>query len=183
MGITARHGTFFEMLGNFSFQDYFKNEAIAWAWEFLNKELGIPAEKLYISVYQDDDEAYDIWTKTIGIAPDHMVRFGKEDNFWEHGSGPVSYTHLGQQLGGRAVWEMARRLGFGQAVYLSAGMKTVEGTLPGPEVLENTGQLAGLSFGQGQLMATPLQVAAFMDVIASGGSWHSPFVVEGLRCV
>ena len=88
VGITARHGTFFEMLGNFSFQDYFKNEAIAWAWEFLNKELEIPAEKLYISVYQDDDEAYDIWTKTIGIAPDHMVRFGKEDNFWEHGSGP-----------------------------------------------------------------------------------------------
>ena len=88
VGITARHGTFFEMLGNFSFQDYFKKEAIAWAWEFLTKELEIPAERLFISVYQDDDQAWDIWTKEIGIAEDHMVRFGKEDNFWEHGSGP-----------------------------------------------------------------------------------------------
>ena len=88
VGITARHGTFFEMLGNFSFQDYFKEDAIPWAWEFLTKELEIPAEKLYISVYLDDDEAYDIWTKKVGIAEDHMVRFGKEDNFWEHGSGP-----------------------------------------------------------------------------------------------
>ena len=88
VGITARHGTFFEMLGNFSFQDYFKEEVIPWAWEFLTKDLEIPAEKLYISVYLDDDEAYDIWTKKIGIPEDHMVRFGKEDNFWEHGSGP-----------------------------------------------------------------------------------------------
>ena len=88
VGITARHGTFFEMLGNFSFQDYFKKEAIPWAWEFLTQTLEIPAEKLYISVYLDDDEAYDIWTKEIGIPESHMVRFGKEDNFWEHGSGP-----------------------------------------------------------------------------------------------
>ncbi|HJB41436.1 MAG TPA: alanine--tRNA ligase [Candidatus Gemmiger avicola] len=88
VGITARHGTFFEMLGNFSFQDYFKEEVIPWAWEFLTETLEIPAEKLYISVYLDDDEAYDIWTKKVGIPEDHMVRFGKEDNFWEHGSGP-----------------------------------------------------------------------------------------------
>ena len=88
VGITARHGTFFEMLGNFSFQDYFKEEVIPWAWEFLTKELEIPADRLYISVYQDDDEAYDIWTKSVGIPEDHMVRLGKEDNFWEHGSGP-----------------------------------------------------------------------------------------------
>ena len=88
VGITARHGTFFEMLGNFSFQDYFKREATAWAWEFLTKVLEIPAELLYVSVYEDDDEAYDIWTKEVGIDPSHMVRFGKEDNFWEHGSGP-----------------------------------------------------------------------------------------------
>lgn len=88
VGITARHGTFFEMLGNFSFQNYFKREAIAWAWEFLTSVLEIPADLLYISVYLEDDEAYDIWTKEIGIAEDHMVRFGKEDNFWEHGSGP-----------------------------------------------------------------------------------------------
>lgn len=88
VGITARHGTFFEMLGNFSFQDYFKEDAIPWAWEFLTETLGIPADLLYISVYLDDDEAYDIWTKKIGIPEDHMVRFGKEDNFWEHGSGP-----------------------------------------------------------------------------------------------
>ena len=88
VGITARHGCFFEMLGNFSFQDYFKKEVIPWAWEFLIKELEIPADRLYISVYQDDDEAYDIWTKSVGIPEDHMVRLGKEDNFWEHGSGP-----------------------------------------------------------------------------------------------
>ena len=88
VGITARHGTFFEMLGNFSFQDYFKEEAIPWAWEFLTGVLKIEPEKLYISVYLDDDEAYDIWTKKVGISEDHMVRFGKEDNFWEHGSGP-----------------------------------------------------------------------------------------------
>ena len=88
VGITARHGCFFETLGNFSFQDYFKKEVIPWAWEFLTKELEIPADRLYISVYQDDDEAYDIWTKSVGIPEDHMVRLGKEDNFWEHGSGP-----------------------------------------------------------------------------------------------
>ena len=88
VGITARHGCFFEMLGNFSFQDYFKKEVIPWAWKFLTKELEIPADRLYISVYQDDDEAYDIWTKSVGIPEDHMVRLGKEDNFWEHGSGP-----------------------------------------------------------------------------------------------
>ena len=88
VGITARHGCFFEMLGNFSFQDYFKKEVIPWAWEFLTKELEIPADRLYISVYQDDDEAYDTWTKSVGIPEDHMVRLGKEDNFWEHGSGP-----------------------------------------------------------------------------------------------
>ncbi len=90
VGITARHGTFFEMLGNFSFQDYFKEDAIPWAWEFLTSDewMAIPKEKLYISVYTDDDEAYDIWTQKVGIPADHMVRLGKEDNFWEHGSGP-----------------------------------------------------------------------------------------------
>ena len=90
VGITARHGTFFEMLGNFSFQDYFKEEVIPWAWEFLTSDewMAIPKDRLHISVYEQDDEAYDIWTKKVGIAPDHMVRLGKEDNFWEHGSGP-----------------------------------------------------------------------------------------------
>ena len=90
VGITARHGTFFEMLGNFSFQDYFKKEVIPWAWEFLTSDewMAIPKDRLHISVYEEDDEAYDIWTKKVGIAPDHMVRLGKEDNFWEHGSGP-----------------------------------------------------------------------------------------------
>ena len=88
VGITARHGTYFEMLGNFSFGDYFKHEATAWAWEFFTKELEMPVDKLYVSVYQDDDEAYDIWTQEIGVDPSHMVRMGKEDNFWEHGSGP-----------------------------------------------------------------------------------------------
>lgn len=88
VGLTARHGTFFEMLGNFSFGDYFKHEATAWAWEFFTKVLEMPEEKLYVSVYENDDEAYDIWTKEVGVSPDHMVRLGKEDNFWEHGTGP-----------------------------------------------------------------------------------------------
>ena len=88
VGKTARHGTYFEMLGNFSFGDYFKREATAWAWEFFTKVLEIPEELLYVSVYLEDDEAYDIWTKEVGVDPSHMVRFGKEDNFWEHGAGP-----------------------------------------------------------------------------------------------
>ena len=104
VGITARHGTFFEMLGNFSFGDYFKHEATAWAWEFCTKVLEMPAEKIYISVYQDDDEAYDIWTKELGVSPDHMVRLGKEDNFWEHGAGPCGpcselYFDRGEKYG------------------------------------------------------------------------------------
>ena len=88
VGKTARHGTYFEMLGNFSFGDYFKHEATAWAWEFFTKVLEIPEELLYVSVYIEDDEAFDIWTKEVGVDPSHMVRFGKEDNFWEHGAGP-----------------------------------------------------------------------------------------------
>ena len=88
VGKTARHGTFFEMLGNFSFGDYFKREATAWAWEFCTKVMELPPERLYISIYENDDEAYDIWTKEVGVSPDHMVRLGKEDNFWEIGSGP-----------------------------------------------------------------------------------------------
>ena len=104
VGITARHGTFFEMLGNFSFGDYFKREATAWAWEFCTKVLEMPADKIYISVYQDDDEAYDIWTKELGVSPDHMVRLCKEDNFWEHGAGPCGpcselYFDRGEKYG------------------------------------------------------------------------------------
>lgn len=88
VGKTARHGTFFEMLGNFSFGDYFKKEATAWAWEFCTKVLEMPEDKLYITIYENDDEAFDIWTKQNGVSPDHIVRLGKADNFWEHGSGP-----------------------------------------------------------------------------------------------
>lgn len=88
VGKTARHGTFFEMLGNFSFGDYFKKEATAWAWEFCTQVLEMPEDKLYITIYENDDEAFDIWTKQNGVAPDHIVRLGKADNFWEHGSGP-----------------------------------------------------------------------------------------------
>ena len=92
------------MLGNFSFGDYFKHEATAWAWEFCTKVLEMPADKIYISVYQDDDEAYDIWTKELGVSPDHMVRLGKEDNFWEHGAGPCGpcselYFDRGEKYG------------------------------------------------------------------------------------
>ena len=88
VGKTARHGTYFEMLGNFSFGDYFKHEAIAWAWEFLTEWMEIPAELLYPSIYENDEEAFEIWTKEIGVAPEKVIRLGKADNFWEHGSGP-----------------------------------------------------------------------------------------------
>ncbi|MDR0286578.1 MAG: alanine--tRNA ligase [Clostridiales bacterium] len=88
VGKTARHGTFFEMLGNFSFGDYFKREAISWAWEFFTVVLEIPEEKLYVSIYEDDDEAFEIWTGLIGLPEEKVVRMGKEDNFWEHGIGP-----------------------------------------------------------------------------------------------
>ncbi|MGN0479819.1 MAG: alanine--tRNA ligase [Hominenteromicrobium sp.] len=88
VGITARHGTYFEMLGNFSFGDYFKREVTAWAWEFITKVLEMPEDKLWVTIYQDDDEAFDIWTKEVGVDPARIVRLGKEDNFWEHGSGP-----------------------------------------------------------------------------------------------
>ena len=88
VGKDARHGTYFEMLGNFSFGDYFKKEAAAWAWEFITQVIKLPVDKLYVSVYLDDDEAWDIWTKDIGVDPSHMVRLGKADNFWEIGSGP-----------------------------------------------------------------------------------------------
>ncbi len=90
VGHTARHGTYFEMLGNFSFGDYFKKDAIAWSWEFLTSPewAGLEPERLYPSVYQDDDEAWKIWNEDIGIPPERIFRFGKEDNFWEHGAGP-----------------------------------------------------------------------------------------------
>ena len=88
VGKTARHGTYFEMLGNFSFGDYFKHEATAWAWEFITKVLELPIDRLWVSIYQDDDEALDIWTKEVGVDPSHIVRLGKADNFWEIGSGP-----------------------------------------------------------------------------------------------
>ncbi len=104
VGKTARHGTFFEMLGNFSFGDYFKNEAIEWSWEFLTEVVGLEADRLYPSVYVDDDEAFDIWNQKIGIAKDRIFRFGKEDNFWEHGAGPCGpcseiYYDRGEKYG------------------------------------------------------------------------------------
>ena len=104
VGKTARHGTFFEMLGNFSFGDYFKNEAIQWSWEFLTEVVGLDSDRLYPSVYQDDDEAFEIWNKKIGIAPERIFRLGKEDNFWEHGAGPCGpcseiYYDRGEKYG------------------------------------------------------------------------------------
>ncbi len=104
VGKTARHGTFFEMLGNFSFGDYFKHEAIAWSWEFLTKVVGLPEDRLYPSIYENDEEAFEIWNKEIGIAPERIFRFGKEDNFWEHGSGPCGpcseiYYDRGEKYG------------------------------------------------------------------------------------
>lgn len=104
VGKTARHGTYFEMLGNFSFGDYFKEEVIPWAWEFCTDVMKMDPNRLYISVYEEDDEAYDIWTKKIGVDPSHMVRFGKEDNFWEHGAGPCGpcselYYDRGEKYG------------------------------------------------------------------------------------
>lgn len=104
VGKTARHGTFFEMLGNFSFGDYFKHEAIAWTWEFLTKVVGLDENRLYPSVYLEDDEAFEIWNKEIGIAPERIFKFGKEDNFWEHGAGPCGpcsevYYDRGEKYG------------------------------------------------------------------------------------
>ncbi|MBR3772147.1 MAG: alanine--tRNA ligase [Clostridium sp.] len=104
VGKTARHGTFFEMLGNFSFGDYFKTEAIHWSWEFLTEVVGLDANRLYPSVYETDDEAFDIWNKEIGIAKDRIFRFGKADNFWEHGAGPCGpcseiYYDRGEEYG------------------------------------------------------------------------------------
>lgn len=104
VGKTARHGTFFEMLGNFSFGDYFKTEAIRWSWEFLTEVVGLDPDRLYPSVYLEDDEAFDIWNKEIGIAPERIFRFGKEDNFWEHGAGPCGpcseiYYDRGEKYG------------------------------------------------------------------------------------
>lgn len=104
VGKTARHGTFFEMLGNFSFGDYFKKEATAWAWEFCTEVLEMPVDKLYVTIYENDDEAFEIWTKQNGVDPSHIVRLGKEDNFWEHGSGPCGpcseiYFDRGEKYG------------------------------------------------------------------------------------
>jgi len=104
VGKTARHGTFFEMLGNFSFGDYFKHEAIRWSWEFLTEVVGLDADRLYPSVYEKDDEAFDIWQNEIGISSERIFRFGKEDNFWEHGSGPCGpcseiYYDRGEEYG------------------------------------------------------------------------------------
>ena len=104
IGKTARHGTFFEMLGNFSFGDYFKHEAIHWSWEFLTEVVGLEADRLYPSVYLEDDEAFDIWNKEMGIPKDRIFKFGKEDNFWEHGAGPCGpcseiYYDRGEKYG------------------------------------------------------------------------------------
>ncbi len=104
VGKTARHGTFFEMLGNFSFGDYFKHEAIAWSWEFLTEVVGLDKDRLYPSVYENDDEAFEIWEKEIGIDPERIFRFGKKDNFWEHGAGPCGpcseiYYDRGEKYG------------------------------------------------------------------------------------
>ena len=104
VGKTARHGTFFEMLGNFSFGDYFKHEATAWAWEFFTKVMEIPEDRLWVSVYEEDDEAKEIWINEVGVDPTHIVKLGKEDNFWEHGTGPCGpcseiYFDRGEKYG------------------------------------------------------------------------------------
>ena len=104
IGKTARHGTYFEMLGNFSFGDYFKEEAITWSWEFLTKVVGLEADRLYPSIYENDEEAFEIWNKKIGIPAENIFRFGKKDNFWEHGSGPCGpcseiYYDRGEKYG------------------------------------------------------------------------------------
>jgi len=104
VGKTSRHGTYFEMLGNFSFGDYFKHEATAWGWEFITKVMEMPIDKIWVSIYEDDDETFDIWTKEVGVSPQRIVRLGKEDNFWEHGTGPCGpcseiYYDRGEKYG------------------------------------------------------------------------------------
>ncbi|MED9947173.1 MAG: alanine--tRNA ligase-related protein, partial [Peptacetobacter hiranonis] len=104
VGVTARHATFFEMLGNFSFGDYFKRESLAWGWEFATKWLNIPEEKIWVTVYEEDDEAFDIWSKEMGFPEERIVRLGKDDNFWEIGLGPCGpcseiYFDRGEEYG------------------------------------------------------------------------------------
>ena len=104
VGYTSRHATFFEMLGNFSFGDYFKEESIAWGWEFVTEYLAVPTDNLWVTVYLDDDEAYDIWKDKVGVPEDRIVRLGKEDNFWEIGTGPCGpcseiYYDRGEKYG------------------------------------------------------------------------------------
>ena len=104
IGKTARHGTFFEMLGNFSFGDYFKRESLKWSWEFLTEVVGLEADRLYPSIFLDDDEAFKIWNEEIGVPAERIFRFGREDNFWEHGAGPCGpcseiYYDRGEKYG------------------------------------------------------------------------------------
>jgi alanyl-tRNA synthetase len=104
VGKTARHGTYFEMLGNFSFGDYFKKDAITWAWEFVTQDLKMPEDRLWVTIYVDDDEAFEIWNQDIGLPAERIVRMGKEDNFWEHGTGPCGpcseiYFDRGEEKG------------------------------------------------------------------------------------
>lgn len=104
VGITARHATFFEMMGNFSFGDYFKRESIKWGWEFVTEWLNIPEDKIWVTVYEEDDDSYDIWAKEMNFPEERMVRLGKDDNFWEIGTGPCGpcseiYFDRGEEYG------------------------------------------------------------------------------------
>ncbi|MBS6457636.1 MAG: alanine--tRNA ligase [Firmicutes bacterium] len=158
VGHTARHGTYFEMLGNFSFGDYFKHEAIAWSWEFLTKVVGLEEDRLYPSVYESDDEAFDIWNQEVGIPKERIFRFGKEDNFWEHGSGPCGpcseiYYDRGEKYG-----NIDTGMGLERLAVVCQDVDSLFDVDTVMNITNKVSQLTGAFYGQSQKRDVSLRV-------------------------